>query len=396
MRATFTEASTLGIAMGDTNMLCDKVEDALRYGDIGSACVVDYHPGPVFLESSQANVDAGRPGSSFVAHPMPAHCTDFIFAGDADVKPLLLLVGLDGEHVAIAAKVVFNGPPGHVISSLPPGASSGASTSAIGGASTPAYHHGVTQRDIDAAKKILGRKTAEDAWVPHERARGDEDMANLLRKQTKDKMMIELLHVLERDDQIRHVHAGIRSLADKYEGGARALRSELREHSERCCASTPAETDPMHVMHAWELIAIGQLHAEQKRPIQEQQAYDMGQAALDRTMAELTAARRAASADLQEEKAQVDEIDDSSSYYSSCSYSSCSRSGSGFVPNYERSPTRSSYESDASTLEMAGSHHDDQQGQQQDQNPQQQQQQQQAAAAASSSSSRSCRRSSRR
>ena len=389
MRATFTEASTLGIAMGDTNMLCDKVEDALRYGDIGSARDVDYHPGPVFLESFQANVDAGRPGSSFVAHPMPAHCTDFIFAGDADVdpvKPLPLLVGLDGEHVAIAAKVVFNGPPGHVISSLPPGASSVASTPAIGNASTPAYHHGVTQRDIDAAKEILGRKTAEDAWVPHERARGDEDMANLLRKQTKDKMMIELLHVLERDDQIRHVHAGIRSLADKYEGGARALRSELREHSERCCASTPAETDPMHVMHAWELIAIGQLHAEQKRPIQEQQAYDMGQAALDRTMAELTAARRAAK---EKEKARVVEVDDSSS--------SSSSSGSSFEPLYSRSPIRSSYdESDASTLGSARSHHDDQQGQQQDQNPQQQQQQQQAAAAASSSSSRSCRRSSRR
>ena len=144
----------------------------------------------MFLESSQANVDAGRPGSSFVAHPMPAHCTDFIFAGDADVdpvKPLPLLVGLDGEHVAIAAKVVFNGPPGHAISSLPPGASSVASTPAIGNASTPAYHHGVTQRDIDAAKEILGRKTAEDAWVPHERARGDKDMVNLIRKQAKDK-----------------------------------------------------------------------------------------------------------------------------------------------------------------------------------------------------------------
>ena len=41
MRATFTEASTLGIVMGDTNMLCDQVEDTLRYGDIGSARDVD-------------------------------------------------------------------------------------------------------------------------------------------------------------------------------------------------------------------------------------------------------------------------------------------------------------------------------------------------------------------
>ena len=232
MRATFTDASTLGIVMGDTNMLCDKVEDALRYGDIGSACVVDYHPGPVFLEPSQANVDAGRPGSSFFAHPKPAHCTDFIFASDADVDPVMplpLLVGLDGEHAAIAAKVVFNGPPGHAISSLLPGASSGASTPAIGGASTPAYDRDVAQRDIDAAKKILGRKTAEDAWVPHERARGDEDMAKLLHRQTKDFMLLSMLHLIESDDEIRTRSAEIGNLVDKHDASARAWRSQLRE-----------------------------------------------------------------------------------------------------------------------------------------------------------------------
>ena len=203
--------------------------------------------------------------------------------------------------------------------------------------------------------------------------------------------MIELLHVLEKDDQARHTVAAIRKLADQYEVDALALRSKLRKYSEQRCASTPAESEPLEVRHAWELKTIGQLHAEEREPIQRRQAEYVEQAGSQRTMKELTVAQREASADLQEEKAQVDEIDDSSSYYSSCSYSSCSRSGSGFVPNYERSPTRSSYESDASTLEMAGSHHDDQQGQQQDQNPQQP-----AAAAASSSSSRSSRRSSRR
>ena len=46
MRATFTDDSTLGIVMGDTNMPCDQIEDTLRYGDIGSVHNVDYHPRP--------------------------------------------------------------------------------------------------------------------------------------------------------------------------------------------------------------------------------------------------------------------------------------------------------------------------------------------------------------
>ena len=384
MRATFTDVSTLGIVMGDTNMTCGQVEDATQYGHIGSTRLVEYHPGPQLLEICSSNMKEGRAGKSYFAHPKPKECTDFIFAGDAEVDPVkpLPLVSLDGEHIAIAARVVFNGPLSHAISSLLPGESSGASTRGC--------HHGVAQRDIDAAKKMLERKTPEDMWVPHERALGDKHMAKLVRKQTQDKMKIELLHVLENDDQAR-ARPEIRNLADEYEGDARALRSKLREHSERRCASTPAETDPLHILHAWELNTIGQLHAEEREPIQQRQGEYVAQASFQRMMKKLTATQREASADLQEEKAQVDEIDDSSSYYSSCSYSSCSRSGSGFVPNYERSPTRSSYESDASTLEMAGSHHDDQQGQQQDQNPQQP-----AAAAASSSSSRSCRRSSRR
>ena len=138
MRATFTDASTLGILMGDTNMQCDKVEDTLRYGDMGTAQNIDYHPRPELLDSC---LDAGRPADSVFAHLKVAQCTDFIFAGDAEVEPVEShpqLVGLDGEHVAIAATVVFNGPPGHAISTLLPGASSDASTSAIGGASTPA------------------------------------------------------------------------------------------------------------------------------------------------------------------------------------------------------------------------------------------------------------------
>ena len=161
MRATFTDASTLGILMGDTNMPCDKIEDTLRYGDIGSAQNVDYHPRPQLLESCFSNIKEGRAGFTFFAHPKPLECTDFIFAGDAEVdpvKPLPRVGSLDGEHIAIAARVVFNGPPGHAISSLLPGESSGAST--------PGCHHGVAQRDIDAAKKLLERKTEEDMWVP--------------------------------------------------------------------------------------------------------------------------------------------------------------------------------------------------------------------------------------
>ena len=109
MRATFTDVSTLGIVMGDTNMTCHQVEDATQYGTVGSPHSVEYHPGPLLLEICSSEMQEGLAPKTFFAHPKPKECTDFIFAGDADVeliKPFPQLVGLDGEHVAIAATVV--------------------------------------------------------------------------------------------------------------------------------------------------------------------------------------------------------------------------------------------------------------------------------------------------
>ena len=188
----------------------------------------------------------------------------------------------------------------------------------------------------------------------------------------KDKMLLELLHLMEKPEVVGGPPIG--HLVDEHEASAQALRSQLREYGASRCASTPPfESDPLEVVHVWKVSTIGELHADQRRPIQARQADVAAQAALDRTMAELAAARR---------EAKEEEVVDSGSSHSSS-------------PSPTWAPTTPDDESDASTLGSARSHHDDQQGQQLDQNPQQQQQQQ-AAAAASSSSSRSCRRSSRR
>ena len=81
---------------------------------------------------------------------------------------------MDGDHAAIVATVRFRGPPGH------------ASTLAA----TPIYSPDVKQEDIDAAKEILGKKPAEEEWVPHEPELGDADMAALARRQVQERMRL--------------------------------------------------------------------------------------------------------------------------------------------------------------------------------------------------------------
>ena len=90
MRATFTHDSTLGIVMGDTGIGYEEVRRVL-HNDIGQIQDCDYHP-----RTPNYNDFTG----------------DYVFAGDATTTeiPCGQVVGLDGAHVAILARVTFRGP----------------------------------------------------------------------------------------------------------------------------------------------------------------------------------------------------------------------------------------------------------------------------------------------
>ena len=97
MQETFTDASTLGIVMGDTNIGCAMIPQVISQGNIGVIQDCDHHP-------KRPNFEWGK--CRFVTG-------DYVFAGDATTTPIKCekLVGLDFEHVAILAKVTFHGPP---------------------------------------------------------------------------------------------------------------------------------------------------------------------------------------------------------------------------------------------------------------------------------------------
>ena len=51
MRATFIDASTLGIVMGDTNLPSESIDTVKQYGNIGKVQNCDHHPKEEYLLS---------------------------------------------------------------------------------------------------------------------------------------------------------------------------------------------------------------------------------------------------------------------------------------------------------------------------------------------------------
>ena len=155
MRGTFTDASTLGIVMGDTNLQQENIEDVIRYGDIGNVQNCDHHPKAEYLKSC------------FDTDKIPKIKSDYIFAGDAQTEPIegIRMLGLDGDHAAILAKVTRR-----------------ASTLARPRAPD------VEEQDVAAAKQILGSNKGE-TWVPREESQHDKEMGELVSRQVQENVL---------------------------------------------------------------------------------------------------------------------------------------------------------------------------------------------------------------
>ena len=155
MRGAFADASTLGIVMGDTNLQQEFIEDAKRYGDIGNVQNCDHHPKAEYLKTC------------FDTDKVPKHMSDYIFAGDATTEPIegIRMLGLDGDHAAILAKVTRR-----------------ASTLARPRAPE------VQEQDVAAAIKILGSNKGETR-VPREESQRDKEMGELVSRQVQENVL---------------------------------------------------------------------------------------------------------------------------------------------------------------------------------------------------------------
>ena len=148
MRATFKDVSTLGIVMGDTNIGCGEVAKVLER-NIGAIQDCDYHPKtPNF--NDRLDLVTG----------------DYVFAGEATTTniPCDKLVGLDGDHVAILARVTFRGPRCVELAD-------DASTLAPAVTGNP----DTQPQDVARAEALLGRLHGQA--VPHEQEPSDSAMA---------------------------------------------------------------------------------------------------------------------------------------------------------------------------------------------------------------------------
>ena len=129
LRQTFIGASTLGVCMGDMNLTPDQIKE-VKQRPIGNVQDVSHHPVTGWCERHKSLAKTN---------------SDYIIAGDANVEAVVpaapYLHGLDKDHVAVFAKVVYRAS-----TPVPP--------------SQPA---GVTDQDMQGAKAVLKLQEARAA-----------------------------------------------------------------------------------------------------------------------------------------------------------------------------------------------------------------------------------------
>ena len=164
LQRCFTDASTLGILMGDLNLSPDFVENA-KMGAVGKVQDVAHHP-----------VTGWRPRIASGARHHTVF-TDYIIAGDSEVHPVELvtpLLGLDGDHEAVLARVVYRADR--------------ASTPVAPVVQAP----GVTQQDVAEAQAVMSAQEARETPTPTaSTVPQDAPLAQLVMQQQIDRRIVE-------------------------------------------------------------------------------------------------------------------------------------------------------------------------------------------------------------
>ena len=270
MRATFTDASTLGIVMGDMNLSSECIDRVKQYGSIGKVQNCDHHPKEEYLLSC---FDAGK---------TPTLKSDYIFAGNATTTPIKFptRLGLDGDHAAILAKVTFDGPP-----------------------DAPDLSPDVEPQDVNAAERILENLVAkEESWVPDEPHPHDAQMAELARRQVQERIFIGVMHLMDGLADVITRDQVVARFGNDDCDSAKAFRQKLWSSS----ASTPAfgqASSSASTRAAQELEMLSRYHLAQRGEVQKQQAEAADIAALDAAKQKQAEALQQA-----EEKAHVDAV----------------------------------------------------------------------------------------
>ena len=270
MRATFTDASTLGIVMGDMNLSSECIDRVKQYGSIGKVQNCDHHPKEEYLLSC---FDAGK---------TPTLKSDYIFAGNATTTPIKFptRLGLDGDHAAILAKVTFDGPP-----------------------DAPDLSPDVEPQDVNAAERILENLVAKaESWVPDEPHPHDAQMAELARRQVQERIFIGVMHLMDGLADVITRDQVVARFGNDDCDSAKAFRQKLWSSS----ASTPAfgqASSSASTRAAQELEMLSRYHLAQRGEVQKQQAEAADIAALDAAKQKQAEALQQA-----EEKAHVDAV----------------------------------------------------------------------------------------
>ena len=205
MRATFEDVSTLGIFMGDTNTECQYIpEHVIKSGSIGVVQDCDFHPKkPGWILGKNTKVTG-----------------DYVFAGDArttEIECQPKPVGLDNQHVAILAKVTYEGQP---------------ATNAL--TLGEKVDHDIQPQDVAQAEGLLRRLHDEEADLPHEQEPSDGPMAKLSEQQHFERTLLRLLHVCDGLPSTPFAANAeeARRLWQTHRDTAQQLRVRIRQHAD--------------------------------------------------------------------------------------------------------------------------------------------------------------------
>ena len=177
------------------------------------------------------------------------------------------MLGLEGDHAAILAKVTFEGP--------------------LGSASTLATRPGIrpdVQVEVETAKQILANLFATaEYWVPDKPHPHDVQMAELAKKQVHERILIGVMHILDGPPHIialdldPEVNPSSTSMRLRPRRFGRSFGSTARFQALLISsASTPAFDDSLprsiQMEREVEMPSQYQDHLAQRGEVQEQQA----------------------------------------------------------------------------------------------------------------------------
>ena len=268
MRATFKDVSTLGIVMGDTNIGCGEVAKVLER-NIGAIQDCDYHPKtPNF--NDRLDLVTG----------------DYVFAGEATTTniPCDKLVGLDGDHVAILARVTFRGPRCVELAD-------DASTLAPAVTGNP----DTQPQDVARAEALLGRLHGQA--VPHEQEPSDSAMAAPSVEHQHETMLpgrTDRQDLQEGGDEAADAEE-VRRLWQQHDGAAMRLRERIWQDADSSDVPSSVhqrQAQEVEMLRESHRIASGEIRAQQAKAADIQARHAVAQQRAEALAEVADAARR--------------------------------------------------------------------------------------------------------